>query len=130
MYRTLSDLMDATQEVHDFEYSALCLLAADELISVDSALTEKCWSEAMASELKSIEENNTWEWSVLPKGHKAVALKWVYKIKKDAAGKTVKHKARIVAKGYAQKEGVDFDEVFAPVPRLETIRVLIALAAQ
>lgn len=90
MYRTLSDLMDATQEVHDFEYSALCLLAADELISVDSALTEKCWSEAMASELKSIEENNTWEWSVLPKGHKVVGLKWVYKVKKDAAGKTVK----------------------------------------
>jgi hypothetical protein len=75
--------MDATQEVHDFEYSALCLLVADEPISVESALTEKCWSEAMTSKLKSIEENNTWEWSVLPKGHKAIGLKWVYKVKKD-----------------------------------------------
>jgi len=53
----------------------------------------------------------------------------VFKVKKDPAGNVVKHKARLVAKGYAQKQGVDFDEVFAPVARLETMRLLLAMAA-
>jgi len=54
----------------------------------------------------------------------------VFKVKKDPKGRVVKHKARLVAKGYAQQQGVDFDEVFAPVARIETVRVLLALAAQ
>ena len=53
----------------------------------------------------------------------------MFKVKRDAAGNIVKHKARLVAKGYAHKQGVDFDEVFAPVARLETVRLLLALAA-
>ena len=53
----------------------------------------------------------------------------MFKVKKDPAGNVVKHKARLVAKGYAQKQGVDFDEVFAPVARLETMRLLLAMAA-
>jgi hypothetical protein len=66
----------------------------------------------------------------LPKNQKAIGLKWVFKVKKDPEGNIVKHKARLVAKGYAQVRGVDFDEVFAPVARIETVRVLLALAAQ
>jgi hypothetical protein len=54
----------------------------------------------------------------------------VYKLKKDAQGNVIKHKARLVAKGYVQKQGVDFDDVFAPVARLESVRVLLAMAAQ
>jgi hypothetical protein len=54
----------------------------------------------------------------------------VYKIKKDAEGKLIKHKARLVAKGYVQEQGVDFEEVFAPVARMESVRLLMALAAQ
>lgn len=66
----------------------------------------------------------------LPKGQKAIGLKWVFKLKRDADGNITTHKVRLVAKGYVQKKGIDFDEVFAPVARLETIQVLLALAAE
>jgi hypothetical protein len=122
-------LSDATEEIHDFEYSGLCLLATEEPLNVEVALKNPFWRDAMISELQAIETNNTWIWSILPTGHKTIGLKWVFKVKKDAAGNVVKHKARLVAKGYAQREGVDFDEVFAPIDRLEIVRVLIALAA-
>jgi hypothetical protein len=67
--------------------------------------------------------------SELPKGQHAIGLKWVFKVKRDPAGIIVKHKARLVVKGYAQTQGVDFDEVFAPIARLEIVRLLLALAA-
>ena len=89
--------------MEDFEYSGLFLLAADEPVSVEHALEQSCWKEAMNAELQSIRENNTWSLSSLPKGHKAIGLKWVFKVKRDAAGKILKHKARLVAKGYASK---------------------------
>jgi hypothetical protein len=66
----------------------------------------------------------------LPRDHKAIGLKWVFKVKRDPARKIVKYKARLVAKGYAQIQGVDYDEAFAPVVRLETVRLLLALVAQ
>jgi hypothetical protein len=66
--------------------------------------------------------------SLLPAGHRAIGLKWVFKVKRDPAGNIVKHKARFVAKGYAQRQGIDFDEVFAPVARLEMARPLLAVA--
>lgn len=62
-------------------------------------------------------------------GHKPIGLKWVFKLKKNSEGEVVKHKARLVAKGYVQKKGIDFDEVFAPVARLDTVRLMLAMAA-
>ena len=129
-FRTLDDLFGSTEEVQDYEFSGVCLLAADEPSGVDEALEEECWLEAMNNELKSIQENNTWYYTDLPKGHKAIGLKWVYKVKRDPEGNILKHKARLVAKGYAQKHGVDYEEVFAPVARLETVKLILALAAQ
>ena len=88
------------------------------------------WKQAIDEEIKSIEKNNTWELTTLPRGQKAIGVKWVYKAKKNAKGEIEKYKARLVAKGYKQKQGVDYEEVFALIARLETIRMIIAIAAQ
>lgn len=84
----------------------------------------------MSREMESIEKNNTWQLTGLPKGHKAIGLKWIYKLKKDADGKIVKYKARLVAKGYVQEQRVDFDEIFALVTRIEIVQFLLALSAR
>ncbi|KAH9751752.1 hypothetical protein KPL71_014419 [Citrus sinensis] len=93
------------------------------------ALGEK-WRIAMDEEIKAIVKNDTWELTTFRKGHKAIGVKWVYKMKRNVKGEIKRHKARLVAKGYSQKAGIDYDEVFAPVARLETIRLIISLAAQ
>ena len=74
--------------------------------------------------MRSVEQNSTWHLVDLPQGHRPIGLKWVYKVKKDASGDVVRHKARLVAKGYVQQQGVNFKEVFAPVARLESVRLL------
>uniref|UniRef100_A0ACD5TXY1 Uncharacterized protein n=1 Tax=Avena sativa TaxID=4498 RepID=A0ACD5TXY1_AVESA len=127
-YRKHQELLDTTEPC-ELEYSGLCLVAAEEPASVELALKEACWKQAMDEELSSIRDNQTWELADLPPGQRAIGLKWVFKVKKDPQGNVIKHKARLVAKGYAQRQGVNFDEVFAPVARMETVRVLIALAA-
>ena len=83
----------------------------------------------MLEEMKAIEENETWELVDPSPGCRPIALKWVYKVKRDERGAIVKHKARLVARGFVQREGVDFEEAFAPVARMESVRLLLALAA-
>ncbi|GJT65997.1 ribonuclease H-like domain, reverse transcriptase, RNA-dependent DNA polymerase [Tanacetum coccineum] len=119
-YRTLTDIYENTEEL---------LLAEDEPKNYKEASNDQKWIEAMKDELDSINRNNTWRLTSLPPGHKAIGLKWVFKTKRDADGKIIKHKARLVAKGYIQEHGIDFEEVFAPVARMETIRLLLAIAA-
>ncbi|GJR57267.1 ribonuclease H-like domain, reverse transcriptase, RNA-dependent DNA polymerase [Tanacetum coccineum] len=119
-FRTLKDLYENTEEL---------LLAEDEPKNYKEASSDQKWIEAIEVELDSINRNNTWKLTTLPKGHKAIGLKWVFKNKRDANGNIIKHKARLVAKGYIQEHGIDFEEVFAPVARMETIRLLLAIAA-
>ena len=83
----------------------------------------------MEEEMRAIRDNETWELATLPAGRKAIGLKWVYRVKRDPTGNVDKHTARLVAKGYVQRQGVDFEEVFALVARMETVRLLLALAA-
>nr|GFC43140.1 ribonuclease H-like domain, reverse transcriptase, RNA-dependent DNA polymerase [Tanacetum cinerariifolium] len=83
----------------------------------------------MEIELDSINKNNTWILTTLPVNQKAIRLKWVFKTKRDAKGNIIKYKERLVAKGYVQEQGIDFEEVFAPVARIETVRLILALAA-
>lgn len=87
------------------------------------------WREACEDEIESIKMNKTWTLVDLPDGCKAIGLKWVFKIKRNTDSTIRKYNARLVAKGYVQRHGIDFEEVFAPVARIETIRVIIALGA-
>jgi hypothetical protein len=101
---------------------------ADEPTTFAEAEQEASWRQAMCDELKSIEDNSTWELTSLPASHKAIGLKWVFKVKRDENDEVVRHKARLVVKGYEQRVGIDFDEVFAPVACIESVRVMLALA--
>ena len=84
----------------------------------------------MDLEIEAIERNGTWELTDLPKGMKKIGVEWVFKTKLNENGEVDKCKARLVAKGYAQQHGIDYTEVFAPVARWDTIRMVIALAAR
>jgi hypothetical protein len=86
------------------------------------------WHAVMQSEMDVVETNHTWELDDLPHGHRAITLKWVFKLKRDEAGAIVKHKARLVTRGFLQQDGIDFDDAFAPVTRMEFVR-LLALSA-
>jgi len=105
------------------------LTKIEEPLGYHQAAGQPAWEDAMAKEIEAIEKNATWSLTTLPAGHKAIGLKWVFKLKKNSAGEVIKHKARLVAKGYVQQEGIDFDEEFAPVDRLDTVRVILAHAA-
>ena len=83
----------------------------------------------MLEEMKAIEENETWELVDPPLGCRPIGLKWVYKVKQDKHDAIVKHKACLVARGFVQREGIDFEEVFTLVACIESIHLLLALAA-
>ena len=107
----------------------LLMLLNDEPWSYVEAREEKVWRDACDDEITSIEKNKTWDLVDLPSGAKAIGLKWVFKVKRNSDGSINKLKARLVAKGYIQRHGIDYEEVFAPVARIETIRFILALAA-
>jgi hypothetical protein len=83
----------------------------------------------MFDEMTAIEVNGTWKLEEALAGIRPIGLKWVFRTKRDATGNISKYKARLVAKGYVQQLGMDFDEVFTPVARLESVRLLLAYAA-
>ena len=109
-----------------------CVAAHEDPPSYKQAIggpNAKQWEKAMEAELNSIKENGTWSLVPLPAGRKAVGSKWIFRIKRDAAGNIKTWKARLVAKGYSQVEGLDFSETFAPVAKFTSIRIILTLAA-
>ena len=83
----------------------------------------------MQEELEEFKRNKVWQLVPKPQGHTVVGTRWVFKNKLDESGVVVKNKARLVAKGYSQLEGIDYDETYAPVARMEAIRIFLAYAA-
>ena len=88
------------------------------------------WMNAMEKEMQSLRKNDVWELVELPKDRRAVGSKWVFKLKTDADGAIECHKARLVAQGFSQKHGLDYDETFSPIIRFESLRTVVALAVQ
>ncbi|GJT49347.1 retrovirus-related pol polyprotein from transposon TNT 1-94 [Tanacetum coccineum] len=93
------------------------------------ALTQACWIEAMQEELHEFDRLEVWELVPRPDKVMIITLKWIYKVKLDEMGGILKNKARLVARGYRQEEGIDFEESFALVARLDAIRIFLAYAA-
>ncbi|GJX79833.1 putative ribonuclease H-like domain-containing protein [Tanacetum coccineum] len=93
------------------------------------ALTQACWIEAMQEELNEFERLEVWELVPRPDKVMVITLKWIYKVKLDELGGILKNKACLVARGYRQEEGIDFEESFTPVARLDAIRIFLAYVA-
>ncbi|GKA93825.1 putative ribonuclease H-like domain-containing protein, partial [Tanacetum coccineum] len=115
------------QDLHTCLFA--CFLSQEEPKRVSKALSDPAWVEAMQEELLQFKLQNVWVLVDLPKGHRAIGTKWVYRNKKDERGIVVRNKARLVAQGHTQEEGIDYDEVFAPVARIEAIRIFLAYAS-
>ncbi|KAG8472383.1 hypothetical protein CXB51_035319 [Gossypium anomalum] len=105
-------------------------VSQEEPCCFEEAEAHQGWKQAMDDEIAMIEKNKTWELVPRPTNRKVIGVKWVYRAKQNADGSLNKLKARLVVKGFSQKYGLDYMETFAPVARLDTIRLLIALAAQ
>jgi len=95
----------------------------------DEATGVKEWESAMNDEMNALIKNQTWDFVPKPKEVKPITCKWVYKIKRKADGSVDRYKARIVAHGFSQKYGEDYDETFSPVAKMISVRVIISLAA-
>nr|GEZ70242.1 integrase, catalytic region, zinc finger, CCHC-type, peptidase aspartic, catalytic [Tanacetum cinerariifolium] len=128
----LSRLVSTRLQLH--EQALFCyydaFLTLVEPKTYKEALTQACWIEAMQEELHEFERLEVWELVPRPNQVMVITLKWIYKVKLDELGGILKNKARLVTRGYCQEEGIDFEESFASVARLEAIRIFLSYAAQ
>ena len=106
-----------------------CFLSQEEPKNIKQALGKESWVEAMKEELLQFKLQEVWVLCELPDGKRLIGTKLVFRVKRDERGNVIKNKARLVAQGYRQEEGVDYDEVFAPVARIEAIRLFLAFAS-
>ena len=122
------DTVDKVVTCVDSCYRAVCDIPQNYQDAIRSAKSQQ-WIDAMNDEMQSLEENETFKITPLPLGKKAVGGRWVYTLKSDTDG-SEKYKARFVAKGYSQKQGIDYEETFAPTADMTTVRVIMQKAVQ
>ncbi|QRW23117.1 Retrovirus-related Pol polyprotein from transposon TNT 1-94 [Rhizoctonia solani] len=117
---------------HEWAYAAK-LSAPNDHPTVAEALAgpdAEEWQKAMAKEVSTFKKMDTYDLTDLPPGHKAIGNAWVFTLKRNADGTPARYKGRLVAQGFSQRPGIDFDETFAPVVRLDSIRLLLSIANQ
>nr|GEZ74140.1 retrovirus-related Pol polyprotein from transposon TNT 1-94 [Tanacetum cinerariifolium] len=120
---------DVEEDIHDIEVAHMGNGLLFEPKTYKDALTQSCWIKAMQEELNEFERLKVWELVPRPDKVVVIKLKWIYKVKLDEVGGILKNKARLVARSYRQEKGIDFEDSFAPVARLEAIRIFLAYAA-
>ncbi|KAI3774030.1 hypothetical protein L1987_48573 [Smallanthus sonchifolius] len=131
-HRTITKNTSLYTEIFDTSVMETCLHVA--LVSqlepknVKEALTDNCWIEAMQEELSQFQKLHVWDLVDLPKGFQPIGTRWVFKCKMDDRHVVVKNKARLVVQGFYQQEGLDYTKVYAPVARIEAIRLFLAYA--
>ena len=125
-------------QLPDFAYSCYsdsfrCFLTSIHQLyepsSYKEAILDPLWQQAMTDELSALHKTDTWDLVLLPPGKHAIGSRWVYKIKTKSDGSIERYKARLVAKGFSQQYGLDYEETFAPVAKMTTVRTLIAVAS-
>ena len=115
------------------EHASIATSNSNEPATINQALNgpnSKQWSKAVQCEFDSLKENGTWDLVDLPPGKNLVGSKWTFKHKRGPGGEITRYKARLVAQGFSQQHGVDYDEVFAPVAKFSSIRSVLAIANQ
>jgi len=129
--------MDTAKRQGERDESRLRRLPIDERIeeprTYDAAVRDpvygRRWREVIDAELTNLFSYNVWTFEPLPDGRREIGCKWVFKVKYDEAGRIEKFKARLVAQGFSQIRGIDFEETFAPTVRRESLRIFLALVA-
>jgi hypothetical protein len=120
--------VETRRKIHSPEQTHLALLSTIERNFFEEAIKDEFWNKAMDEELDQIEKNDTWELVPRPKNKNVIGTKWVFRNKLNEDGQVTRNKARLVYKGYAQIEGIDFEETYDPVARIEAIHLLLAYA--
>ena len=124
-----ADVMTSDDNIHHTAY----LTSVIEPRSMEEAMSSDCskeWKAAADAEYESLILNDTWELTELPPGRKPVGCKWIFRLKYGSSGNIERFKGRVVAKGYSQKYGIDYDETFSPVVRFSSVRTLLAYAVE
>ncbi|HEY5235814.1 MAG TPA: reverse transcriptase domain-containing protein, partial [Rhabdochlamydiaceae bacterium] len=116
-------------QMQNLESLFSCFMSQLEPKNIKMDLQDYSWVEAMQEELQQFKKMQVWDLVKLPKGVHPIGTRWVFRVKRDDRGVVIRNKARLVVQGFTQIEGLDYDEVFAPVARLESIRLFLAYAA-
>jgi len=120
---------DGVRTRMSFQDNNKAMISQLEPKSINEAIIDDLWIKAMKEELSQFERNKVWNLIPNNQGKTIIDTRWIFRNKLDEEGKVVRNKATLVSQGYNQQEGIDYDETFAPVARLEAIRILLAYAS-